>query len=219
MRAPERSFVFYPAFNNPPDEHNPHGNDATGAFQPGAQAYRRLYEGMGKTVVMCQFDNHQPGPRRREQILNAMGIGAGDGWFDAIVYFGHGVRDHIVTAGFGPQTVASFNDAVWANGQYDVKVVLYACSCAEDNGIAARISESMYPWAQEGYRVFGHKVLGHAFRNPIVRHYPNSGSVSGAQTCPEGQGTAWRAALADSGSTLWARFPFMTTEEVAAELG
>lgn len=218
MEAPNRSFVFYPAYNSPPDEHNPHGNDATGAFQPGAEMYRRLYEGMGKTVVMCKFDNHK-GANPREQILNAMNLGAGDGWFDAIVYFGHGTKDYMVTAGFGPETVADFNNAVWANGQYDVKVVLYACGCAADNGIASWISDSMVPWANTGYRVYGHKVLGHAFMNPIVRHYPNIGTGNGAITCPEGKASAWIRAFNNPKSTLWARFPFMTQDEVAAELG
>jgi hypothetical protein len=37
MFTPTNAFIFAPMFNQPPDGANPNGNDATGAFQPGAQ--------------------------------------------------------------------------------------------------------------------------------------------------------------------------------------
>ena len=132
MIEPDRSFVFYPAHNQLPDENNPKGNDATGAFHPGAETYRRYYTGLGKAVVMCKFDNQAPAEKRRAQILNAMAVGAGEAWYDAIVYFGHGYKDGMPSAGFGPGSIDSLNEAIWNYGQYSVKVVLYACSCAAE---------------------------------------------------------------------------------------
>jgi hypothetical protein len=187
MDAPNRSFVFFPAHNQLPDAHNPKGNDATGAFQPGAEMYRKYYTGLGKAVVMCKFDNQAPAEKRRAQILNAMAVGAGEAWYDAIVYFGHGYKDGMPSAGFGPNSIGSLNDAIWNYGQYSVKVILYACSCAAEGGYAWRISESMKPWANEGYRVYGHLSAGHAFTNPQVRQYPNGGSVAGIRTAPAGK--------------------------------
>ena len=74
MTPPEKSFVFAPLFNSPPDEANPNGHDATGAFHPGMAAYRRLYEGLGKQVVTFKFANGrgQSRDRRRQSIINAM---------------------------------------------------------------------------------------------------------------------------------------------------
>lgn len=38
------------------------------------------------------------------------------------------------SAGFGPNSIDSLNDAIWNYGQYSVKVILYACSCAAEGG-------------------------------------------------------------------------------------
>ncbi len=218
MDAPQRSFVFYPMHNQAPDVHNPQGNDATGAFHPGAAMYQKYYTKLGCDVTMCKFDNHLPGDQRRAQILNALAIGAADGWYDAIVYFGHGYKDGMPSAGFALKSIDELTNAIWSYGQYSVKVVLYACSCAIDGGYAWRISEAMKPWAQEGYGVYGHSSAGHAFMNPQVRQYPNGGAVTGIKTAPAGKIPAWIKALNDPKSTLWLRFPFMSEEEIAAEL-
>ncbi|WP_043363130.1 hypothetical protein [Belnapia sp. F-4-1] len=218
MNAPQRSFVFYPMHNQPPDKANPLGNDATGAFQLGAALYEKYFTKLGCDVTMYMFDNHLPAEQRRAQIINALCIGTGGGWYDAIVYFGHGYPDGMPSAGFDLKSIDQLTNAVWACGQYSVKVVLYACSCGVDAGYAWRISEAMKPWAQEGYGVYGHASDGHAFSNAQVRQYPNGGAVTGIKTAPAGKIPAWVKSFADPKSTLWLRFPFMGAEEIAAEL-
>jgi hypothetical protein len=61
--------------------------------------------------------------------------------------------------------------------------------------------------------VFGHLSAGHAFTNPQVRRFPGG---SGIRVCPDGYVQGWIRALANT--DLWARFPFMTTAEIQAEL-
>ena len=220
MNAPQRSFVFFPMFDSLPDEHNPGGHDATGAFQPGASMYRKYYTDLGNDVVMCKFDNHQPGPKRRKQILNALAVGAGDGWFDAIIYFGHGWKGGLSSAGFNNSELNEFSDACYQYGNFSVTVMLYACSCAVDNGACYRISQSLQSWYdQASYRVLGHYSVGHSFLNPQVHEYPNSGSVKGLQTAPEGKQAAFAKAIRAKHSDLWLRFPFMSQDELDAELG
>jgi hypothetical protein len=219
MEAPRKSFIFGPMFNEPPDAANPLGNDATGAFQPGMDAYRRLYEGLGMEVVSHRFVNTKGnGKERRASIINAMQQGCGSKWYDAVVYFGHGDKNWLVSAGFGLDTLSEFTDAVWDCGEPSVKVVLYACSCATPGGIAYRIGWDLNCFANAGFQCFGHPSVGHSFRNPQVRRYPSSKGETGETVAPASKIAPWLKAMADPKNDLWARFPFMTPEEIAAEL-
>jgi hypothetical protein len=213
---PSKSFVFAPKFNQPPDDNNPLGHDATGAFQPGMAAYKTLYEGMGGTVVTHLINNQKVnGPARRAGIINAMQQGCGSKWYDAIVYFGHGDKNFLVSADFSVDTIGDFTAAVQQFGEPSVKVVLYACSCAAPGGIAYRIANDLRGWKNFGMEVYGHPVKGHSFRNAVVRRYPGALGETGDTVAPAGKVGNWIKAMADPKSNLWARFPFMTPREIA----
>lgn len=219
MMPPDKSFVFAPLFNSPPDEANPNGHDATGAFHPGMAAYRRLYEGLGKQVVTFKFDNSrgQPRDRRRQSIINAMQQSAGSRRYDAIVYFGHGSPRGLVSASFGEDALDMLSGALLQHCQPSVKVVLYACSCAAPGGYAFKLAKRLSCWSHKGMTVFGHPTAGHSFRNPMVRRYPSNRGETGETVCPDGMVADWRRAM-HGHTELWAKMPFMTREEIAAAL-
>lgn len=218
MTPPEKSFVFAPMYNETPKPGEPPKNDATGAFQPGMAIYKKLYEGMGKQVVTFKFDNTAPGKTRRQSILDAMQRNCGGVWYDAIVYFGHGWKGGLASAGFTNDNRETLTDAIWDYGTPGVKVILYACSCATPGGYAYKMAQDLNCWAQYGLEVFGHPSVGHSFTNPQVRRYPSSQGETGETVCPDGKVAAWMKAMRNERDAFWARMPFMTREELAAAL-
>lgn len=220
MDAPRRSFVFAPRFNQPPDKANPNGNDATGAFQPGMAMYKKLYEGMGGTVITHLFDNSKGnGKNSRLGIINAMAQNSNGEFYDAVVYFGHGDTNYLVSPGFSKNNVTDLTNAIDIYGAPGVQVILYACSCAASGGIAYSMADSLSRWAQYGMRVLGHTSAGHSFMNPQVRIFPGSNGLDGVSPIPPGRVKAWNAAMMSQKGNLWARFPFMSDDEIAGEVG
>ncbi len=213
MTPPDKSFVFAPRFNQPMPGQPP--NDATGAFQPGMALYQKYYEGMGKQVITHIFDNHAPGPARRQSILDAMQNGCGGVWYDAIVYFGHGTKNTLASAAFTQAERTTLTDAIWDYGTPGVKVVLYACDCAVPGGIAYQMAQDLNCWANYGMEVYGHALPGHSYANAALRRYPSSKGETGETVCPAGKVAAWLKAMADEKGMLWARVPFMTLDEIA----
>lgn len=218
MTPPEKSFVFAPLHNSRPKENEPPQNDAKGAFHPGMEIYRKLYEGMGKQVVTFKFDNYAPAKQRRQSILDKMQQNVGSQWYDAIVYFGHGWKGGLASAGFDDGSRGDLTDAIWAYGQPSVKVVLFACLCATPGGYAYKIAQDLNCWANEGMEVFGHPSVGHSFTNPQVRRYPSNKGETGETVCPDGKLQAWLKAMKNERSGFWAQMPFMTPDELAAAL-
>lgn len=219
MEAPIRSFVFAPRFNQPPDAANPNGNDATGAFHPGMAMYKKLYEGMGGTVITHLFDNSKGnGKNSRQGIINAMSQNSNGELYDAVVYFGHGDKNFLVSPGFSKNNVVDLTNAIDTYGSPGVQIILYACSCAASGGIAYSMAESLSRWAPYGLRVLGHTSPGHSFMNPQVRVFPASYGVDGVSLVPAGRLKAWNAAMLNPKKNFWARFPFMSEDEILAEI-
>ena len=216
MSTPARSFACAPRFDGPPDAHNPHGHDATGAFQPGMERFRDCHAAAGGVVVPHLFNNHGVARARRRDILAAFERAGAAGRFDAFVYFGHGWPGGLSSGGFDADDVPILGEAIIRLCKPDAKVVLYACSAAAPGGFAYQLGRYLGGWANHGMEVFGHPVLGHSFRNPMVRRFPSSRGETGETVAPPGQFDAWRRAMAQT--TLWARFAFLTPAEISAEV-
>jgi len=206
MYWPVNSFAFAPLHDSPPDTHNPHGHDATGKFHHGLDAWRHIFGGHGGRVATLKFDNHARPPRRRREILAAMG--AVTGALDAIAYFGHGSPNAMSSASIGRQDIPELAAAVRAKSQRGVVIALYACDCGRADGFAQILQESL---ADIGAVVFAHPVFGDSVSNPAVVRFPG-----GERVHPHGRFSEWSGRLRTS--NLWARFPFMTAEEIVADL-
>jgi hypothetical protein len=206
MYWPVNSFAFAPLHDSPPDAHNPHGHDATGKFHHGLDAWRRIFGGHGGRVTTLKFDNHARDSRRRREIETAMRGVAGE--LDAIAYFGHGMPTSMSSAGFGMRDIPDLAAMIRAKSQRGVIIALYACSCGRADGFAQVLQEALN---DIGAVVFAHPVLGDSVSNAAVVRYPGSERVH-----PHGRYAEWAARLRTSG--LWARFPFMTAEEIVADL-
>src|SRR5262245_38809393 len=165
MTSPTNAFIFAPQFNQPPDTANPHGNDATGAFHPGANQFEAFCQQSGDAAKLL-FNNHAPGRGPLNEIVHEMQTTPGR--FDAIAYFGHGTKDIMVSAKIGPGLRDEFIAALRANCTTEAVIILYACSCGAPGGIAEQIANSL---SDLSVTVFSHAVAGHSFRNPVVRQF------------------------------------------------
>jgi hypothetical protein len=208
MFTPTNAFIFAPMFNQPPDGANPNGNDATGAFQPGAQMFSAFCTRNGATVTTVLFNNHASGEQRRNEILHNLAIAPAQ--IDTIAYFGHGTGDWLASAAIGSSALSDFIASLRGNCGFTPTIVLYACSCGAPNGIASKIADGL---SDVLGKVYGHATAGHAFRNPTVRAFPG-----GTRVAPADNIRGWVEAFNDPKNDLWIRFPFMTDDEIAAEL-
>lgn len=191
--------VFAAQHNSPPR----HPHDATGAFQPGARTFAHL-NGLSPPIL---FDNSNHAKARatiRDTILKAPGL------LDVVAYFGHGLHDSLPSAGISMPTIGEFAGAILCKAARAMCVVLYACSAGAPNGFASRLADLL---PGTGAIVYGHDRSGHAYMNPYVTRFRGGGYVIAPNDRLFGR---WRRALATS--DLWARFPFMTDQDLRQNL-
>jgi hypothetical protein len=206
MYWPANSFAFAPLHDSPPDAHNPLGHDATGKFHHGLDAWRSVFGGHGGRVTTLKFDNHARPALRRREIVAAMSAVVGT--LDAIAYFGHGSPQSMASASFGMRDIPGLAAAVRAKSQRGLTVALYACDCGRENGFGQALQAAL---ADIDAVVFAHPVFGDSVNNPAVVRFPG-----GQRVHPPGRFREWTGRLRTS--NLWARFPFMTAEEIVADL-
>ena len=208
MYPPKNVYIFAPTSNQAPDIHNPAGNDATGVFQPGARQFEAFCQKQGANTKLVLFNNTAPEDKILDFILTNMATAPPP--LDTVAYFGHGDKNMLASAMIGPGYLPKFIASLRATCDFTPTIILYACSCGAQGGIASKIADGLSDLLAE---VYGHLSLGHAYMNPQVRAFPGFRTV-----CPSGKVDAWLKAFADPKSDLWMRFPFMTEEEIAQEL-
>lgn len=207
MFAPKNAFIFAPMLNEPPNDANPNGNDATGAFIPGAAMFEKFCIDNGGQATKLLFNNHAAGRQVFDQILHALSIAPSQ--LDTVVYFGHGIKDVMVSAKIGSGFLDEFINALRGACGFGPRIVLYACSCGAPGGIASAIADGL---SDQLAIVYGHSVAGHAYMNPMVYWYP-----MGLQAWVWGSFKTWATKLNDPNNDLWMRFPFLTNDELRAE--
>ncbi len=200
--------------------------DATGAFIPQAIHFAKARRAAGDEVESVGFDNSLPEPTRRAAVLKII-VSAKP--FDAFVYFGHGTRRGLPSAGFTMSSVARLADAIAANATRSLIVVLYACSTANtptggvdgDGGFADVLRDRLSEHGHKGW-LDAHTVAGHTTINRMTRRFYMNGVAAGtggtwlvAPGSPEW--SAWGKALKEDKSLRFG-FPFMTEGELHARL-
>jgi hypothetical protein len=215
--APRNSFCFAPKFDSP------QRHDASGAFLPYMEAFGRLYGGGHGRVATLPFDNHASADTEFAMIAAAIDQIPGD--LDAIVYFGHGEPFGMVSSDIYDKDIQKFAQLIKRKSTHGVRVVLYACSCGKFNypggSFAAKLAVAL---RDIDAVVFGHDNVGHTVTNANIYRY--SGGGLGVPVAPTGKFTAFdRMLKAESidqkpkGNTaFWARIPFMTQDEIRAEV-
>ena len=231
MVPPKNSFCFAPKYNSPQHGH-PLGtdgkelmrHDATGAFHPYMEAYRKLYARDGGQVTTLKFDNNATPAAKLRDIVR--GFASAPPQIDAVVYFGHGIPSGMASAHIYRDSIAGFAKLIRENCVQDVRILLYACSCARlsyKGGCFAGLLATEL--SDMGAVVYGHNDPGHTTTNPHLYRY--KGISPGTQVAPPGMTKAFNTLLKTEcldkkpkgNSAFWARIPFMTDAEIVSELG
>lgn len=199
---------------------NEKGLDADWGFRLGAEEFKKIHQ---IPQPICYFDWRKSRADRRKKIIDDLiSVGCDDPeGLDAVVYFGHGQSDALLSAGFySPQggnvitdEVQDLANMIVATSKHDVKVILYCCSSGKlMNSFAGSLSAAMAPMDA---RVYGHTVKGHTFANAYVSLFESS--MVGSYLVEEGSKAwpSWKLEM-DAANTknwkrhqLWALFPFM----------
>jgi len=208
---------------------NTHGNDAVGAFIPQAMRFAKSRRAVGDVVDLVPFDpTIADRATRRARFLSL--IEAAEP-FDAFVYFGHGLRTGLPSAGFTLATLPALVSALRAKSRTKRLIVtLYACSTANtplrggvdgDGGFADRLRDLLSLGGVSGW-IDAHTVAGHTTINRMTRRFYMDGKTEGvgggwivAMGSPEWR--AWGAALKSDESFRFG-FPYMTETDIVAHL-
>jgi hypothetical protein len=198
---PQRSGIVFASKNS--DVGTP--GDVKYVFAPGSETFARIHHLPPPILV----NNGHPAEARRQLIE---GVRNAPGPLAVVAYFGHGLLEGLVGTGLGLGNAADFADAILGRVDRvrDTRVIFYACSTGGPGGFAERLA---YLLRGRNVIVYGHDGPGPAMTRPYVRRYPGGDWVV-APGDPLWR--AWSVALRDS--NLWARFPFMTNEQLRARL-
>jgi hypothetical protein len=133
---------------------------------------------------------------------------------DVVAYFGHGTTDGLSSADVCATDTGALATAISKSATSGCRIVLYACSV----GVRGGFAETLAGLVGNGSVVYGHTTIGHSYCNPNVTYYPNSGDQD-APFLIGRQNPRWRVWVQRMRDTdLWMRFPFMSKQEIEAEL-
>lgn len=219
-------------------------SDATGAFIPEALEYRACMSALypAAEIFAVKFDNSQKvKAKRRTEVEKLIWETGGDGLWDVIAFFGHGLKEAI-QSGHDLKTAGDLAEVIALRSSDTVVIPLYACDAADtkvksapggDGGMADTLRDILSSKNKLGH-IDAHVTTGHTTINPNVRRFSKDGRgpLTGghyivepkpAKDATEAQRAAvsklwsrWRRALSDT--DLRFRFPLMTQAEIHAEL-
>jgi hypothetical protein len=197
-----------------PGKNRPNLNDSTGAFRVGADRFHAINRVSSPPVY---FDNageekgHYAEVRRR--VLKAAREGGSGAAWETVAIFCHGGNNALWSAGLiGDEGAQALADVIRPRAAAGIVIILYACNAGSPGGFASNLATKL---ADVNAVVYGHTSARHTYANPDTTVHP-SGDWVVPKNSPLWKN--WSADIVDQSNDLWARFPFMTAEELAAEL-
>lgn len=203
-----------------------------GEFRREATGFGASLADAGWDVTQQSFDNELPKPMRRASVERV--IAGGDGLWDIVALFGHGLK-HSIQTGHDMASIPALADLLDAHASPHVRIELYACDAARDSdwnkkddvrdavggdgGFADALRDALSTHGLTGH-VDAHAVAAHTTWNPYVRRFymDGEGVASGAGWLVDPKGPHWRAWRAALRGPMRFRFPLLTADEIAAAL-
>ena len=216
--------------------HNSEGkHDATGAFIPCGDAFRRVHGVRAEQVV--RVDNTLPQLKRAIQLVGVLERERPRVFVQLSHGYTHGTQLGPRSPGH-PRFREGGNPIVWARmvralaAYGDPTVVLYACSTGDDpdddpesapgsgdGSYADALRDALCQAGATTCRVVAHTTAGHAVRNPHVKFFDGMGSALGGVGAVPLAPPGMLRVLARMLQTDFAyRFPFMSVAEIHEHL-
>jgi hypothetical protein len=220
-----KMLAIYPRFNSAGK------SDATGAFAPKAREFLQVHGLPWTADTTVVFDNTTQFPTRMADMRRALRVPRPG--LRTVAFFCHGWKDGI-QAGYRSNTVGALAELLSRVCEGNCEnVLLYACDNGRDadddrkddlldsvggDGGFADLLRDEFRRKGDPVRIFAHTKEGHTTSNPYVRVFEAQESFGGRFVIEPGSDLwgPWRRALA--GTDLWARFPFLSRQELEAEL-
>jgi hypothetical protein len=141
---------------------------------------------------------------------------AEDGTLDAIAFFGHGQPTFLPSFGLFTGDIGRLGDRIKAKCKARSAILLYACSAGAFGGFAEKLAAAVNSGGsttKDCRVVYGHLVDGHAYQGAYYTYFPGRRYVVSPTVPLFG---VWQKKI--MGSDLWARFPFMSDDDLSEEL-
>jgi hypothetical protein len=195
-------------------KNRPGENDSTGAFQLAGNQFQAI-NGVSSSPIFFDNSGEEKGQYAavRQRVLKAVREGGSAGAWDTVAIFCHGGNNALWSAGLiGDDGATALADAIRPRAKSGIIIILYACNAGAPGGFASMLADKL---AGVNATVYGHTSARHTYANPDTTVFP-AGTAVIAKNSPLWKN--WNADILDQSNDLWARFPFMTPEELAAEL-
>lgn len=190
--------------------HNKEGRcDATGAFHIGADIFQKVH----KLPAWVKFENDETSKTSDTKgFLDIISKQAGN--WDVYAYFGHANTNALASADVrGRKGATLLANTLRPKLKTGGVVLLYACMAGQPGGFADWLSQDL---ADKRITVYGHlPPKGHTFQNACMLRYPGGDWVVPRTSPLWGD---WYRDFHSLGNDLWARFPWMTQDQIEAEL-
>lgn len=188
-------------------------HDATGAFEPEAQAFARIH---GATDLIPVPQNRPVWDRRwfvRRKLRQLSQAGVS---YDAVVYFGHGTPSSLPGLGLRQGDLKWFVDGLVDLLRPDGVLVLYACLAGRGFGIGDRIDVALADRGYESIRTVAHLTPGHVSINPHTEYSGEGPTDRGLPVIPTSSPLwpLWVKRLRED-QAFRLSFPFMSEMEIA----
>ena len=195
--------------------------DATGAFIPEAINFAKHRTSKGDVVQVIPYKNNLPKAKRFTEFLKLI-ENAND--FDTFVYFGHGLRTGLPSAGITQANRKQFTDLLMKKSKNKKKLIvtLYACSAGEtttaqpagEGGFADKMRDDFVDNGYVDGWIDAHTVAAHATQNPYLRRFylsKEQEAYGGSWLVPPGspEFSVWRKRLNEKWKTDPFRFDFV----------
>jgi hypothetical protein len=189
-------------------------SDSSSVFKPTGDDLKQRYGGESRGFANAHDDEGDDGDAR-DSLSNFMEeMRTLPGNLDYFAYAGHGWHDQLPSAGLRMYTdeftefVSILRRILRPNGT----IVFYTCWAGAVNGFAQAVSSAI-----PSITVFGHEIKGHGQTNPTKVRIRN-GNRETFRTLLGDDYTRWARYIKVRGCSIWIRYPWMSIEDIRAEV-
>lgn len=192
--------------------------DSSAVFRVAAQGLKQLYPGTVVEEFSNVHDDKAEGGTKvdsLENFMEALEDCAATTGHDFFAYSGHGNGRSLPSAGLEMKSkeYRKFVEQLKLMLKPGATVIFYACCTGVEGGMAQSLSADL-----PGVTVWGHMSAGHGMTNPQKARCLNGRHEKLIDLLGQPHYDKWVKCIKDAASDIWRRYPWMTIEQIRAEV-